>query len=402
MTAVIGRVTLRDSFGEVVHPLSPGLRLLLSGYTENIQYVNALTLNSRFFDHFTLRVDKVEVDNGSGFPTVFPPSGTDPLVNTEFPASIRALPGRLTSVTVRLDDTMFDTGAIAPDPVFQEDLWIAANLEDNPVQGIDTLNGTLSDYVMFDLSGIPTLDRPELSTGNPAGKVYFSGDFNAISAGGNNGTFEVLTPLGFISGSFAPVLNLPNPSGANIPFGSYKLTQPDPRDPDPETPLTVTLVSGIYYQLSDVVGNMSSFEMISFPRSREREVFDTQLGQNVLRELSVQDVVLIRRSGNTITRMYFGEINFGNNPGDSAVIRAYPIGQIDDGEAFNEIEGTVGNFRDVSGNPISLNVSDPQRATNIQRIGSGSFTLQSGTDLIYGGDLPGDFPSTGRFLVFRK
>jgi hypothetical protein len=47
-------------------------------------------------------------------------------------------------------------------------------------------------------------------------------------------------------------------------------------------------------------------------------------------------------------------------------------------------------------------LDDLTRANTIQRIGSGQFTLQSGTDPIYGGPLPGDFPTAGRFLVFRR
>lgn len=405
MTAVISRVVLRDAFGEVEKPINPDLRLLLNGYTHQISYVSAITTNSRFFTNFLLQVDRVEFDNGSGT-DVYPPSGTQPLVEVEYPASIRALPGRMTSVVVRLDDTMFDLAAATlepPEPIFQDDLWRLANLEENPVQGIDTLNGTLADYVMFDLSGMSSLDRPQLSGGGAAGKVYFSGDFAAVSSGGNSGTFEVLTPLGFRSGNFTGIVNLPNPTGNSLPFGTYFLTQPDPREPDPETANQITALQGIYYQLADVVGGLSSFEMISFPRSREREVLDNQSGQNVLRELSAQDVILIQRSGNTITQMYFGEIDFGTNLGDPATIRAYPIGQIDDGDAMNEIEGTVSGFKDVNGNAISISVGDPNvRATNIQKIGSGTFTLQSGTDVIYGGPLPSGFPSTGRFLVFRK
>jgi hypothetical protein len=165
----------------------------------------------------------------------------------------------------------------------------------------------------------------------------------------------------------------------------------------------ITNSQGTYYNLADVVGNMSTFELITFPRSQEREVFDSQIGGNVLRELSVQDAVLIRRSGNTITRMYFGEIDFGQNDGDPTVIRAYPISQVDDGDAHNEIEGTVSAFKDFNGNTINLAGLDAgARATAIQRICSGQFTLQSGTDVIYGGPLPGDFPTSGRFLVFRR
>lgn len=412
MTAIVRRAVLADEFGEVETILNPERSLLLNGYTHQIINLSVPTTSSRFFKTFLLEVKELRVDNGSPFPDVYPSGGSAPLVQQEFPASIRVLPGRVTSVAVRLDDTMFDVNAVPPDPIFQEDVFRDANLVENLVQGTDTLNGFLSDYVMFDLSGVPSGDRPLLSSGAAAGKVYFSGDFAALSSGGSNGVFEVLTALGFVEGTFGPVVDLPNPGGNKPPFGTYTLLQADPRDDDPSDDdfpgpdaAKINALQGTYYNLADVVGNLSTFEVITFPRSQEREVFDAQSNEFVLRELNVQDVVLIRRNGNTITRMYFGEIDFGANAGDPTIIRAYPIGQIDTGDALNEIEGTVSNFIDVNGSPVDLN--DPnddeeERGTKIQRIGSGQFTLQSGTDPIYGGELPSDFPSSGRFLVFRR
>lgn len=401
---------LSDSFGQVETLLNPERTLQLNGYTHQIITLNVPTLSSRFFTNFQLEVQELRVDNGSPTPDVFPSGGsTQPLVQTNFPASIRALPGRQTSVQIRLDETMFDINAVSPDPIFQQFVFEDANLADNPVQGIPTLNGFLSDYVMFDLSGIPTIDRPTMSDGNPAGKVYFSGDFVALSQTSTGGLFEVLTPLGSIDGTFTGVVNLPGPGSQKPPFGVYSLNQADPRDVDPSDGTfpgsevhKITALQGSYYNLGDVVGGMGTFEMITFPRSQERMVFDTQTSTNVLRELSVQDVILIKRSGNTITRMYFGEIDFGSEQGDPTTIKAYPIGQVDDGDAHNEIIGTVSGFKDVNGNAVSLDVPDAQRASTIQKIGSGTFTLQAGTDPTYGGPLPGDFPTTGRFLVFRK
>lgn len=409
MTAVVRRVVLSDSFGEVETILNPERSLLLNGYTHQIINLDVPTTNSRFFQNFTMEVKQIRVDNGSPFPDVFPAGGAEPLVSELFPASIRVLPGRVTSVAIRLDDTMFDVNALDPADIFQRDIFEDANLVENPVQGVDTLNGFLGDYVMFDLSSMAAIDRPDLSGGGAASKVYFSGDFIALSTGGNNGTFEVLTTLGFVNGSFGPVINLPNPGGNKPPFGTYSLLQADPRDDDPSDDdfpgpdvNQITALEGTYYRLSDVVGNLSSFELISFPRSQEREVLDG-LGNPILRELSQQDAILIRRSGNNVTRMYFGEIDFGSQFGDPAIIRAYPINQVDDGDAHNEIEGTVGEFKDFNGNAISINIADEaQRALAIQKICSGTFTLQAGTDIEYGGALPADFPTTGRFLVFRR
>jgi len=408
MTAIVRRIVLTDTQGQVETKLQEDRALQLNGFTHQIITLDTPTTSSRFFTSYTLEIKELRVDNGTSTPDVFPVGGGNALLaQVEVPSSIRALPGRSTSVQVRLDDTMFDINAVDPDPIFQQSVFESVNLADNPVQGIPTLNGFLSDYVVFDISGVA--NKPQMSDGSDAQKVYFSGDFAALSTGGNSGSFEVLTTLGFVGGNFTPVVNLPGPNSSKPPFGTYTLLQADPRDIDPSDntfPGTevhqITALQGTYYNLSDVVGNLSGFEMITFPRSQERLVHDTVSNTDVLRELSVQDVVLIKRSGNTITRMYFGEIDFGQNQGDPTTLKAYPIDQIDDGDAHNEIIGTVSGFKDVNGNPVSLNVSDSQRASTIQRIGSGTFTLSDSPDLIYGGTVPSDFPTTGRFLVYRK
>lgn len=405
-TAIIRRVVLTDSFGTAESKLLGDYALQLNGYTHNIIPLVTSTTSSRFFTSYTLEIKELHVDNGTSFPDVFPANSTAPLVQVDFPTSIRTLPGRETAVQIRLDDTMFDVTA---DPIFQQSIFEASNLADNPVQGIPTLNGFLSDYVAFDLTNMAAADRPTMSDSTPAGFVYFSGDFSALSVGGTSGNFEVLTTLGFIGGTFSPVVNLPGPDSTKPPFGTYTLNQADPRDIDPsdntfpgDTVHQITALQGSYYALSDVVGNMGSFEMITFPRSQERMVHDTQTNTDVLRELSVQDVVLIKRNGTAITEMYFGEIDFGQNQGDPTTLRAYPINQIDDGDAHNEIVGTVSAFKDVNGNAVSLNVADSQRADTIQKIGSGTFTLANSPDPVYGGTVPADFPTTGRFLVFRR
>jgi len=410
VTAVIKRAVLTDEFGQSETVLPPALTLQLNGFTHQILPLDVQTTSSRFFTSYTFEVQELRVDNGTTSPDVFSTGTDQPLVSVDLPASIRALPARQTAVQVYLDESMFDLSAVDPDPIFQQDLFEAKNLASNPVQGVDTLNGFLSDYVMFDLSGMSSSDRPDMTNGGKAGRVFFSGDFIALSSSSSGGYFEVLTPINAVPGTYTGIVNLPGPSGVRPPFGTYTLTQDDPRDVDPSDgtfPGTsahqITALQGSYYQLSDAIGNLSSFEVITFPRSQERMVFDSKSGTDVLRELSQQDVVIIKRSGSTITNMYFGEIDFGADQGDPATLKAYPIGQVDDGDAHNEITGTVSGFKDKNGNTISIDsLADSQRAEAIQKICSGTFTLQSSSDPIYGGTLPGDFLSTGRFLVFRK
>jgi len=321
------------------------------------------TTNSRLFDNYSLEIKELHVDNGDPQnPDRYQGPSGQPLVLENFPASIRAFPGRQTSVAIRLDDTMFtiDPNAQPPDPVvqFNRDVFEASNLNAET----NTINGFLADYLMFDISNLPANFQPDFTTGGKANRVYFSGDTIAISQPNNSqaghGFFEVLTPIGFVEGSYGPPTQV-------APFGSYTLVQPDPRDLSGINKITALV--GIWRNPKDVIGNLGSFEVISFPSSLDNEL---------------QDVVLVHRTGTTIDTMYFGQLDL-----NSLTIKAYPIDQIDDGDASNEIDGTLSVLKDKNG----AATSDPSL------VREGRYTLTAGT-----GPVPANFKTSGRFIVFRK
>ena len=106
----------------------------------------------------------------------------------QFPARIRVLPGRDTSVPIFLDDSMFSV--VGSEVVFNED---AFRLRNNLENAGDEISTYFSDYVSFDITGLPAGEIPVLTNGQPAQRLLISGDNNAL--GTTNGTprIEVLT-----------------------------------------------------------------------------------------------------------------------------------------------------------------------------------------------------------------
>jgi hypothetical protein len=356
--AVIHRVQLTDSSGVIETILNPDRNLQLDAYTAQIISLSVPTLNSRLFETFNLEIKSLLIEQDPGVPPQEFSGNNGPLVQASFPAYIRAFPGRQTAVTIRLDDTMLnlDEGGA---PFFNQAVFEAANL--NPDTG--TINGFLSDYVMFDISGMSIPERPDFTSGGSADRVYFSGDQIAISKldplNSGHGAFSVLTPIGFVDGAYGPPTSI-------APFGTYTLVQPDPRD---LTGLNkITALQGIWRNLTDVVTGVGTFEVITFPNSKDD---------------NKQDIVLVHRGGNgKIDELYFGEADL-----DAGTLQAFPIGQVDDGDASNDIAGTLTDLKDKNGN----------LTTDPSRVRSGHYTLTPG-----GGAVPASFSTSGRFIVFRR
>ena len=78
--------------------------------------------------------------------------------------------------------------------------------------------------------------------------------------------------------------------------------------------------------------------------------------------------------------------NHATNGIDASTIQAFPIDQVDDADASNDITGTVTNLKDKNGNLTA----DPKL------VRSGHYTLAAG-----GGAVPGNFSTSGRFVVYR-
>jgi hypothetical protein len=359
-TAVINRVFFQDQYNtnpfdqefNVETRLQEARYLGLDQYTVQTIPVDVpfpWNVTSRLFQTYTLEVAKLRVENGSGGFDEYTGTGGNPLVYEQFPCYVRAFRGRHSTLPVFLDDAMlyFDGFGVQ----FDRNLFEIINFDPND----NRINGFISDYVEFDISAMAPADRPQLSGGADAEKAFFSGDGQAIGAAG---AFEVLIPSGFIEGTYTltdPITNV----------ASYTLVQLDPRDLTNTAKITSLL--GIWRPYTKVLSNVSSFEFIMFPNTRDD---------------NFQDLVIIQRNGGgQITTMYYGLADYS-----VGTFQAWPIRNIDDGSVANEITGTLSSYLAGGGNPTN----------DYTQIRYGQFAFDASPDL------PASFPTTGRFLVFRR
>ena len=370
-----------DSRNNIDTLLNPSRHLQLDGYTSQTVAVNVPMhglgfsgpVNSRDIKEYRLDIDSLLIEQaGGGFQTVTGPGG-QPVLLEIFPANILALAGRTTSVQIFLDDAMLNAEPNPNPPpawniLFDRNLFEQVNLTDDG-NGNFKLMGFISDYIVFDISNVA--NKPTMSNASPATRVWFSGDAIALSGppgSGPNPTrpMEVLTPIAPpIEGLFLPPVVLPGGTGP----GTYTLRQVDPRDLSNIARITALTGSWKNYSDPDPARspflNLGTFEAFTFPQSLNQDRHDM--------------VVLVRNGGGNITTMYFGEMDFGSNS-----FSIWPIDQVDDGNASNELDGSITGLLDVNGSP----------AGNHKSVRSGTFNITSGTP-------PPGFQTSARFIVYR-
>lgn len=378
-TAVINRIRFvdelfpgGDSRNNVETVLSPPRNLQLDGYTSQNVVVNVPLsnlgfsgpVNGRTFDTFRLDVDKLLIElPGGQFQEVTGPGG-QPAVFELFDSRVLALAGRTTSMQIFLDDAMLNFDGF--DIVFDRSLFELANLVDDG-NGNMIVNAHLADYIVFDISNVP--NKPTMSNAVPATRVWFSGDAIALSGAVGSGPeyMEVLTPLGPpIEGLFSPPSQLP---GGTSP-GTYTLRQVDPRDLS--NLARITALTGTwknYYEPNNLSKspflNLSNLEAFAFPQSADEDLFDL--------------VVVSRNAAGNITNLYFGQMDMGGN-----TFSIWPIDQVDDGNASNEVDGVITSKLDRTGGA----------AASSRHVRSGNISITSG-------GVPAGFSSTMRFIVYR-
>ena len=359
--------------------------VLINGFNGQNKRINVdLEANeaSRTFDDFYLEIKSLTKVDANNFPTTYPsdpdqlflpggnPQTTASNTNGKFPGalSVTAFYGRWTALQIFLHDGMLDADGSGA-PLFDRNLF----LNQNKSAQTNKITGYLSDYVSFDIDSVPS--KPQLQSpdalGQDAQRLYVSGDNYALSQGGGNGVFEVLTPFGVYDGIFKP-------AGAPVNRPTYELKQNDPRFLFP--PRQITALKGFYRPYTDVTKNTGEFEFITIPGS-----FDDK----------VQELVIIRRDINSTTKpiveMFFGKVNYLNPSGPN--FQAWPIDQIDDAHPINQVNGTLpaSKLLDGQGRPVDRNTLKWW-----QNVKQGDFvftTPPSGLD-------PKFF--TGRFIVFRR
>lgn len=343
------------------------VRVQLNGYTLNtFQYtVDLAGQASRGFNEHPFEISRMlEVQTDGTLVPLSAPGQTAFRVPTPFDVNVRVFPGRVSTVTMRLDDNMVSYSDSEGRVVFNSDLFVTSNYSDIT----NSITSSFTDYVSFDISGLGTLDRPTLSTsGDPADRVFFSGDGIGISRGmGSSSEFDLLDPVVIRSGqvSTGPLIG---PTGQQVQGANLIVLD----DVDPLSTRITSLV-GTWKEFNRVIVPTDTVSAVAFPSSRETD------NPNDVEE---QQFVIFANSGNNIIAMWQGQV-FYNTAGDRTrgTFRLFPLDTIDDAVPSGEVSGTVSNLR-LSADGFVL---------------SGDWDV-AGTP---SGDWP--FPARGGFSVFRR
>ncbi|MBS1716531.1 MAG: hypothetical protein JSS72_02220 [Armatimonadetes bacterium] len=333
--------------------------LHLNGYTNLTLPINVpnsdISPDSFNFDNILFYLTSVTVNyyNGNIPETI---TQQNP-VNNFYSANIQAFPGRYCNVDMRVDDGMFvqydQFGT--PSIGFNETNFLESNFP-NGVEHV--FKSKLADYVRFDFPGIAA--KPNLSDGTPAGALYLSGDSIGISPYADSGPFELHPAPGTVyKGSFGRTTL---PDGSKPP-GTYTIQEPNPGDilGISQTPS----LTGLFNMINVVFGNVSTFEVILFPRSA-----DDGIDQIVLVALDAQLKA---------TTLYLGQADL-----NAGTFSAHPIDQLDAVSPTGVISGTLTNLHDAAGTTVTAQA----------KVRQGTFTITTG-------GVPTGFAATGRFVVFR-
>lgn len=332
--AILKLVQFIDDEGNYVPTLDqstfPEMKIQLDGYTLNARSFSVdinPTQGSRFFNEFPFEINSIQqVTDTGGTQTV---TTIVPAFQTEFPfdLSLVMYAGRQSSVQINLDDAMVTVVNDGLDTVaaLDELFFIDRNYDIRT----DSIRGFLSDYVGWDVSNMPIEKRPTLLDGSVSSLVLFSGDGIAqASEFGVDNAFELLDPIRIQGGIITPG---PILGGSQAP-GSYQMREPDPRDLLEIARLTA--LQGSWKPYTSFLTNLSDANMITFPNSED--------------ELEQQLVYWVLNSEGKITDMYQGVIRI-NDTLTGGTFSMWPIAQVDDADAANEVSGTISGLQQIGG-----------------------------------------------------
>ncbi len=384
LSATVQQLRFYDQYGEVTNPLGPQISCPLTGFQNNIVYVSVPFSGqpSRSFSTFNLDFLNFHEETDSPVMGDFSVLQEPAALPKGYPASVRTFPGRVTSLPVFIDDSMFTVDTVNPLLVdYNESQFLLANgaTSANPMKGF------LSDFVAFNLSGytntalLPTLAATTgIAGGTTAVRVFFSGDVYAIADGFTSGAnFEALTldptlPIGGVLGSAGTITT--GPTGSLPHAGTYSLLQLNPTD------LTQTLKvvagQGIWREHKTVLRQSNGAALgagsyvITFPSSNDN---------------NMQEMVAFTQDANAnISALYFGFIDL-----DALTFNLYPIGDIVSGSTAGGIDGTLGQLNDRYGHAT----------TSPDLVHSGAFAFNSSDGSSAAATQVGF--KNGTFYVFR-
>lgn len=371
LIATVRDVQIQNSLADFA-PSEPqgsggGIRVQLDGYTINsLGFTERIAAGTatRSFSEFPLQITRLEEVNnlGTGTTTLFNGNFT---VSPAIPVNVRLLPGRTTTLNLKLNDAILNwdttTSAITFDR-FQFELE-----NENPVDG--RVNGFLSDYVAYDLRSM-TAARPRMSNGQFAERILFSGDSVALAFGNDsNGSLEVLPATTGVDVRFQGIIREPQQVADRVAPGTYAITEPDPRNPLDPNASVLTAMQGTWRAHTDVLDytRAPQFAMVVIPNSED--AFPTADGADGFQVLAYSHV-----NGN-VRVMYQGRVRFTS--ASAGVVEMWSVDQIADATPNNPAIGTINNFELRNG-----------------RVVAGDFAITT---------VPAGFslPQTGSFRVLR-
>lgn len=364
LTAVVRNLEIEDSVGlertilETPHHL-PLNQYVLDSVRLNIPFTGQ---SARLFESFPLLFSGFEVESSSGTAEAVTPPAPE-----SFVARIRVLPGRDTCVPIFVDDSMFSLDGTTNTVAFDRAQF---ELRNGIESATDPILTYFSDYVSWDISGLPASARPQLSSGEVATRVYLSGDNYAVSA---NGVFEVLT-----LDSTAPLVGSYGDEGTiggRTTPGTYTLRQVDPTDLFGIAQITAAV--GVWRDSTRALTGFGTFDFMLFPTSRYEA--PNSVNGNGLRPDEDQELMIVQRNGATITNIYFGYADLATGE-----FSAYPIKNLVNAGIDDEISGTLSGFKSKSGSST----------TSFDLVRTGTFQITTGT-------APSGFPNSGTFFVYR-
>lgn len=355
LVADLGFIRMQNGTGDIVPTGAAAnqLRFPLDGYAiSSVDFTLELPgeATTRAYTELPIQLDRMGLETATGSTSwVF---NGPPVTLGSFPLDATLMPGRNTSVAIKLNDASLTLTGGAP--VFDRALFEGENLD--PVDG--RINAFLSDFVSFDVSNVPAAQRPVLRSGAAASMVHFSGDNSAISSGfDTDGTFNMLFPN--LGAPDEGVIRRPSQAvGQNLP-GVWTILEPNPQDPLAAT--RVSSLQGSWKPFTDVVLDSPDMGMLVFPNSRR----------------SMQrDVVVWQRSGGVITRLYKGHASFTGETGNAS-FRVWPISNLVDASVTGEVTG---------------NLSIASTSGGLARSGAFTFTATP----------PGFSAASGRWIMFAR
>lgn len=389
MYAEITGMTLTGNGTDVVPPNLaidgglPFIRTQLDGYTVNkasftqdlapFSSSTSAKTGEKVFQNLDVFLNKLYLENADGSLTAL---STAPTLPT-FDLLAKLFPGRYTNITTYINDAEFVVDPVTGAVTFDEPAWEVENFKG----GLTMLRANLSDFVSFDISGLASADRPDMSAGGKADKFMVTGDQTGLGNGfGTDGSFD-LVDEGFITpGVLTKPTVIGGVGGSDTANGTYNVTEPDPRVLPPDVAL-LSAVQGIWRPFDKLITNVTGTAMIVFPSSHD----------------TADQVVAVKVDGTgKVTALWFGTVTFSGNSGTFTM---YPVSAAStlDKTGVTTVTGTVrvtNSFTwtplDKNGNPIKL-LGNP--ITNKSPLG--------GTFAAAGAPAAWPFGASGSFLVFR-